>query len=425
MPPPLEGGKAVTAGATVAAAGTGGGESDAVDVERRGEHSVLCRWRVRGFSKVRARALWSRYFAVGGYDCRLLVYPKGDSQALPGYLSIYLQVKLPPLSPRDVGGDGAHARGGRLHTRRRLAGGRGTDERRARCCLGTPGTPSRMACTHACPTQAATVAARHPRATRRCTRPAAAMVWRGACLHTQRRRKRLRVLGAIHLRCTWGPLTTREAHTTPRTCTLAINAATPQHLFLERVTAGGRSAGGGWASVSACAEELHSQRKLCTRHSIRTNTLPVPPAAPRDDAGSDFVGVGVCIESAWHGRGHHFTERLYALNTGVGWDALQVADPRGASSPKWDCFASYKLAVMNQRDDAKSVARDSWHRFSSKKKSHGWCVSAHRHLPAAFGSTRVLTVGAISKRMNEPGSSSVSSRWPIWRLTTTYGPTAN
>ena len=67
-------------------------EVDAVEVERSGEHSVLCRWRVHGISKVRARALWSHYFAVGGYDCRLLVYPKGDSQALPGYLSIYLQV---------------------------------------------------------------------------------------------------------------------------------------------------------------------------------------------------------------------------------------------------------------------------------------------------------------------------------------------
>ncbi|KAI7978967.1 hypothetical protein LOK49_Contig590G00001 [Camellia lanceoleosa] len=35
---------------------------------------------------------------IGGYDCRLLVYPKGDSQALPGYISIYLQI----MDPRGV-----------------------------------------------------------------------------------------------------------------------------------------------------------------------------------------------------------------------------------------------------------------------------------------------------------------------------------
>ena len=39
--------------------------------------------------------LWSKYFEVGSYDCRLLVYLKGDSQALPGYISIYLQIMDP------------------------------------------------------------------------------------------------------------------------------------------------------------------------------------------------------------------------------------------------------------------------------------------------------------------------------------------
>jgi hypothetical protein len=51
---------------------------------------------------------------------------------------------------------------------------------------------------------------------------------------------------------------------------------------------------------------------------------------------------------------------------------LQISDP-GSSSSKWDCFASYRLAVRNVADDAKSVRRDSWHRFSAKKRSHGWC----------------------------------------------------
>ena len=40
---------------------------------------------------------------------------------------------------------------------------------------------------------------------------------------------------------------------------------------------------------------------------------------------------------------------------------LQVTDPKNASG-KWDCFASYRLCVANQADDAKSIARDSWHR---------------------------------------------------------------
>ncbi|KAJ7566029.1 hypothetical protein O6H91_02G085600 [Diphasiastrum complanatum] len=72
-----------------------GGGQESVVVEKRGEHAAICKWTIMQFSKVKARALWSRYFEVGGYDCRLLVYPKGDSQALPGYLSIYLQVTDP------------------------------------------------------------------------------------------------------------------------------------------------------------------------------------------------------------------------------------------------------------------------------------------------------------------------------------------
>ncbi|KAL0051235.1 hypothetical protein WJX82_004155 [Trebouxia sp. C0006] len=43
------------------------------------------------------------------------------------------------------------------------------------------------------------------------------------------------------------------------------------------------------------------------------------------------------------------------------------------SSGKWECFASYRLSILNQQDTGKSIVRDSWHRFSGKKKSHGWC----------------------------------------------------
>ncbi|PNY00159.1 CGS1 mRNA stability protein, partial [Trifolium pratense] len=73
----------------------GGSGQEAVVVDRRGEYSAVCRWTVKNFPKVKARSLWSKYFEVGGYDCRLLIYPKGDSQALPGYVSVYLQIMDP------------------------------------------------------------------------------------------------------------------------------------------------------------------------------------------------------------------------------------------------------------------------------------------------------------------------------------------
>lgn len=73
----------------------GGGAQETVTVDRRGEHSAVCRWTVHNFPRIKAKALWSKYFEVGGYDCRLLVYPKGDSQALPGYISLYLQIVDP------------------------------------------------------------------------------------------------------------------------------------------------------------------------------------------------------------------------------------------------------------------------------------------------------------------------------------------
>ncbi|KAI3729971.1 hypothetical protein L6452_18644 [Arctium lappa] len=68
---------------------------ESVTIERRGEFAAVCKWTIFNFPRVKTRALWSKYFEVGGYDCRLLVYPKGDSQALPGYISIYLQIMDP------------------------------------------------------------------------------------------------------------------------------------------------------------------------------------------------------------------------------------------------------------------------------------------------------------------------------------------
>ncbi|XP_050220361.1 uncharacterized protein LOC126670630 [Mercurialis annua] len=71
------------------------GAQETVTVDRKGEYAAVCKWTVNNFPKIKARALWSKYFEVGGYDCRLLIYPKGDSQALPGYISIYLQIMDP------------------------------------------------------------------------------------------------------------------------------------------------------------------------------------------------------------------------------------------------------------------------------------------------------------------------------------------
>ncbi|CAN6232444.1 unnamed protein product [Urochloa humidicola] len=67
-------------------------------VDRRGDASASCRWTLPDFPRTRARTFYSRYFEVGGFDCRLLLYPRGDAQALPGYLSLYLQV-LDPKTP--------------------------------------------------------------------------------------------------------------------------------------------------------------------------------------------------------------------------------------------------------------------------------------------------------------------------------------
>lgn len=53
------------------------GESLVVD--KRNDFSARCTWTIPGVSsnKVRQKAVWSKYFDVGGYDCRLLVYPGG------------------------------------------------------------------------------------------------------------------------------------------------------------------------------------------------------------------------------------------------------------------------------------------------------------------------------------------------------------
>jgi hypothetical protein len=84
-----------SAGGEVDGAPGDGAPGESVSVEARGEFAALATWSLPNFSKVRAKQLWSRHFSVGGYAVRLLLYPKGDSQALPGYLSLYVQVSDP------------------------------------------------------------------------------------------------------------------------------------------------------------------------------------------------------------------------------------------------------------------------------------------------------------------------------------------
>ena len=95
---------------------------------------------------------------------------------------------------------------------------------------------------------------------------------------------------------------------------------------------------------------------------------------------------------------------------------LQVTDPKAS---RWDCFASYRLAVVHQADEAKSIARDSWHRFSSRvarptavarpaSSSHGWAdfgpvatiadARQARALPAPGGRAACAICGLIKPR---------------------------
>ena len=71
---------------------------------------------------------------------------------------------------------------------------------------------------------------------------------------------------------------------------------------------------------------------------------------------------------------------------------LEVTDPR-ASSDDWSAFVSHRLAVVNQRDDTKSLAKESQNRYSRAAKDWGarphWVIWSRgrgcEHLQAAGG----------------------------------------
>lgn len=61
--------------------------TDDLIIERHGvgTHSVTCKWNIVGFGgSNKQKVLYSKYFEVGGYDCRLLVYPSGAPRGPAG-----------------------------------------------------------------------------------------------------------------------------------------------------------------------------------------------------------------------------------------------------------------------------------------------------------------------------------------------------
>ena len=50
---------------------------------------------------------------------------------------------------------------------------------------------------------------------------------------------------------------------------------------------------------------------------------------------------------------------------------LEVADPR-SSSADWSCFVSHRLAVVNQRSEERTVAKESQNRYSKVRGPTGW-----------------------------------------------------
>ncbi|XP_022729174.1 uncharacterized protein LOC111284647 isoform X2 [Durio zibethinus] len=72
-----------------------------VTVEYRTNHSCLTKWAIPYNSKLKPKkTINSPYFEVGGFDFRFLLYPKGDSMASPGYLSLYIEINDPRCSSK-------------------------------------------------------------------------------------------------------------------------------------------------------------------------------------------------------------------------------------------------------------------------------------------------------------------------------------
>ncbi|BDA47782.1 probable MATH domain and coiled-coil domain-containing protein At3g at N-terminal half [Coccomyxa sp. Obi] len=80
----------------------GNNEADLLTVGRKQNSSATVTWKFNwNQAKQKQKCLQSKYVEVGGKDCRLLVYPFGDTQALPGYVSFYLQLQDPTTAPNN------------------------------------------------------------------------------------------------------------------------------------------------------------------------------------------------------------------------------------------------------------------------------------------------------------------------------------
>ena len=64
--------------------GLGGDETDGgIVIERHDDNAVSCRWTLPGFSQLSKQRTSTGWLAVGaGQDCRLLIYPGGQSLSI-------------------------------------------------------------------------------------------------------------------------------------------------------------------------------------------------------------------------------------------------------------------------------------------------------------------------------------------------------
>ena len=115
--------------------------------------------------------------------------------------------------------------------------------------------------------------------------------------------------------------------------------------------------------------------------------------------------------------------------------ARNGTSPTTGADADWECFVSYELAVVRPTGASSPHAgsastgaaaeagarRDSWHRFSSRKKSHGWCDFARSAvvLDSKNGylvddtltvEARIIFLNESSELVAEPASSGKTSR---------------
>lgn len=105
---------------------------------------------------------------------------------------------------------------------------------------------------------------------------------------------------------------------------------------------------------------------------------------------------------------------------------LQAMNPRIA---KFDCFVSYTAKFLNHIDDGMSVCRESWYRFSPKKKAHGWSDFAQSSivLDTKFGFlvndtlTVLFDIRVLNDTLTVSQDNNIETKAPQWMTMTTSG----